>query len=215
MSLLPAPRQCLVTLDVEGVLTPEIWLALADEFGLDDLRRTTQDEPDYGLLMQGRIETLAAHDIKIDRIHDVIAGLRPLEGAREFLDFLRREMQVVLLSDTFEQFIGPLMSQLGQPTILCHHLDISDGRIVGFTPRLGNQKRAAVQAFQAMNYGVISAGDSFNDLHMLDAAHVGFLFKAPERIKVARSDLQAFEHYDELVDAILAARHELVGGVPV
>ncbi len=210
MSHAAAPRQFLVTLDVEGVLTPEIWLALADEFALDDLRRTTQDEPNYQRLMDGRLSTLATHDITIDRIQKVIANLTPLEGAKSFLDGLREEMQVVLLSDTFEQFIGPLMAQLGQPTILCHHLDIANGRPVSFTPRLASQKLAAVNAFQAMNYGVIAAGDSFNDLEMIDAANAGFLFRAPARIKALRDDLAAFDTYADLTAAILKARDALM-----
>ena len=199
---LSVPRQALVTLDVEGVLTPEIWIALAEAFGIDTLRRTTKDEPDYGLLMKGRINELTAHDLTIHDIQGVIAGLEPLEGAREFLDTLRSEIQVVLLSDTFEQFIGPLMAHLGHPTILCHRLQIEDSRVVDFTPRVDNQKRCAVEAFRAMNYGVIAAGDSFNDLQMIDAAHHGFLFKAPAAIQADRSDLPAFETYDDLLGAI-------------
>ena len=201
-----------MTLDVEGVLTPEIWHALAAEFEVPELRRTTQDEPDYGVLMQGRIDILSEHDITIDRIQKVIADLAPLDGAKDFLDGLRSEMQVVLLSDTFEQFIGPLMDQLGRPAILCHHLDIADGRVTGFTPRIDNQKLVAVEAFKAMNYAVISAGDSFNDIHMIDAAHVGFLFRAPEWIRLERDDLQAFDAYDDLTAAILAARSSLMAG---
>jgi len=202
---LHVPRQSIVTLDVEGVLTPEIWIALAEEFGIDALRRTTKDEPDYGLLMKGRLNELASHDITIHHIQDVIARLRPLDGARDFLDTLRSEIQVVLLSDTFEQFIGPLMAQLGHPTILCHRLQIHDDRIVDFMPRIPNQKRCAVESFRAMNYRVIAAGDSFNDLHMIDAAHHGFLFKAPAAIQAERNDLLAYETYAELLTAIRQA----------
>lgn len=195
-----------MVLDVEGVLTPEIWIALADEFDIPELRRTTKDEPDYGLLMAGRIDILGQHDITIDQICTVIAGLKPLDGAKEFLDDLRAETQVILLSDTFEQFIGPLMAQLGYPTILCHRLDIEEGRIVGFAPRVDDQKRRAVQGFQSQNYRVLAAGDSFNDLRMIDAADAGFLFRAPEAIKADRSDLQAFEAYTDLAAAFAANR---------
>ena len=205
-----AARQSMVVLDVEGVLTPEIWIAVADEFGIDELRRTTKDEPDYNRLMQDRIDTLAAHDITIDRIHKVIADLTPLPGAKDFLDELRRETQVVLLSDTFEQFIGPLMAQLGQPAILCHHLDIADGRVVSYRARIDSQKRRSVEAFQAMNYAVIAIGDSFNDLEMIDAANKGFLFMAPQPIRDERRDLTALDNYDELAAAIRVARGELL-----
>ena len=203
-------RQSMVVLDLEGVLTPEIWIALADEFKIDELRRTTKDEPDYDRLMGARIETLTTHDITIDRIHKVIADLTPLPGAKDFLDELRRETQVVLLSDTFEQFIGPLMGQLGQPAILCHHLDIRDGRIVGFRARIDSQKRRSVEAFQSMNYAVIDVGDSFNDLHMIDAADRGFLFMAPEGIRDQRADLTALDTYDELAAALRVASSELL-----
>lgn len=205
-----APRQCLVTLDVEGVLTPEIWIALADEFDIEGLRRTTKDEADYELLMAGRIDALAEHRITIDRIQKVIAELRPLDGAREFLDTLRAEIQVVLLSDTFEEFIGPLMAQFGYPSILCHRLHIDSGNnIVGFTPRVHEQKRRAVEALRAMNYSVIAAGDSFNDLGMIDGADTGFLFKAPPSIQGERPDLQAFDEYEHLLAAIRDARATL------
>ncbi|MFV2039344.1 MAG: bifunctional phosphoserine phosphatase/homoserine phosphotransferase ThrH [Acidimicrobiales bacterium] len=203
------PRQCLVTLDVEGVLTPEIWVALADAFDIAALRRTTQHESNYRLLMQGRIDTLTQHEITVPQIRAVIAELRPLDGAKGFLDSLRREVQVVLLSDTFEQFIGPLMAQLSYPTILCHRLDISDSRIVGFEPRIEHQKQRAVEGFRAMNFAVVAAGDSYNDLHMLDAADRGLLFAAPESIRRERADLQALDSYAELTAAIRAACAEL------
>lgn len=205
------PRQCLVTLDVEGVLTPEIWIALADTLKIDSLRRTTQDESDYGVLMQGRIDALAEHGITMEQIQTVIATLSPLDGAREFLDSLRTQVQVVLLSDTFEDFIGPLMAQLGQPTILCHSLLISDSRIVGFEPRLDSQKKAAVEAFRSMNYAVIAAGDSYNDLEMLDAANRGLLFRAPDAISQQRPDLESVHSYAELTEAIHTARSEVTG----
>ncbi len=209
MSAAPPP-QSIVVLDVEGVLTPEIWIALADEYDIAALRRTTKDEPDYQLLMQGRIDVLSEHGITIDRIQKVIEGLEPLEGAKTFLDALRAETQVLLLSDTFEQFISPLMAQLGHPTILCHRLEIDvDGRIIAFRPRVLDQKRRAVEAFQAMNYRVFAAGDSFNDLAMIDAAESGFLFRAPASIAADRSDLEAFVDYDDLLGALRTARAEL------
>lgn len=200
----PAP-QFVVVLDVEGVLTPEIWLAVADRFGADELRRTTKDEPDYAKLMQGRIDALQARGLGLSDIQAVIAELEPLDGAKDFLDELRSVTQVVLLSDTFEEFIGPLMAKLGYPTILCHRLQVADDVIVGFVPRVVNQKQAAVRAFQAMNYRVIAAGDSFNDLNMIDAADYGFLFRSPPAIAASRSDLSAFVAYDDLFDALSAA----------
>lgn len=202
----------MVVLDVEGVLTPEIWIALATEFGIDSLRRTTKDEPDYAKLMQGRIDALTEQNITIEQIQKVIGTLEPLPGAHAFLDELRSETQVVLLSDTFEQFIAPLMAQLDWPAILCHRLTIDEtGRILAFTPRIDEQKRAAVHAFQSMNFTVFAAGDSFNDLKMIDAADVGYLFKAPPAIAAERSDLDAYEEYDELLDALRRARTRCLG----
>lgn len=197
-------RQHLVVLDVEGVLTPEIWIAVAEATGVDALRRTTQDEPDYAKLMQGRIEALTANGIGLTQIQRVIGELEPLPGAGDFLDRLRAQVQVVLLSDTFEQFISPLMAKLGYPAILCHHLDVLDDRIVGFTPRIPDQKRRAVQAFKGLNYRVYAAGDSFNDLSMIDEADAGFLFHAPQRIREQRDDLSAFDAYDDLLAAFEA-----------
>ncbi len=192
-------------LDVEGVLTPEIWVAVADEFNISRLRRTTQDEPDYAALMAGRIAALAEHNIGLADIQRVIAKLTPIDGASQFLDELRRTTQVILLSDTFEQFIGPLMAQLGHPTILCHSLDIEADRIVGFTPRLTSQKKRAVEVFQAMGYHVVAAGDSFNDLEMIDAADVGMLFRAPVGICAERPDLECYDSYANFQEALKAA----------
>lgn len=196
------PRQQLVVLDVEGVLTPEIWIAVAEATGIDELRRTTKDEPDYDKLMAGRIAALGANDVCLSDIQQIIGGLDPLPGASEFLDELRNRTQVVLLSDTFEQFIAPLMAKLRHPTILCHRLDVVDDCVVHYEPRVPDQKRRAVEAFRSLNYRVIAAGDSFNDLSMIDAAHVGFLFKAPQRIRDDRSDLRAFDTHPELLAAI-------------
>ncbi len=198
-------RQKLVVLDVEGVLTPEIWIAVADKTGIEALRRTTKDEPNYQKLMNDRIEALDDAGVTLSDIQAVIAQLQPLDGASEFLDRLRASVQVVLLSDTFEQFISPLMAQLNQPTILCHRLDVTDDRIVSFTPRIENQKRHAVEAFQAMNYFVAAAGDSFNDLAMIDQADAGFLFRSPAAIQESRPDLAAFEDYDDLYRALIDA----------
>lgn len=194
-------RQHLVVLDVEGVLTPEIWVALADHFDIEALRRTTQHEPNYQKLMDGRIAALNEHNVCLSDIQGVIAGLEPLAGSKEFLDELRSMVQVVLLSDTFEQYIAPMMAMLGQPTILCHRLDVVDDCVVRFEPRIADPKRCAVEAFQSLNYRVSAAGDSFNDLSMIDKADSGFLFRAPERIRVDRSDLQAFDDYADLLAA--------------
>ncbi len=198
-------RQSMVMLDVEGVLTPEIWVAVSDALDIAQLRRTTQDEPDYNALMAGRIAALTEHNVSLADIQSVIAQLTPLDGARQFLDELRGSTQVILLSDTFEQFIGPLMDQLGRPTILCHSLDVSEGRIVGFTPRVVGQKRQAVEAFRAMGYRVVAAGDSFNDLEMIDAADLGMLFRAPVGICAQRQDLDCHDSYEDFLTALSAA----------
>lgn len=191
-------RPSLVTLDVEGVLLPEIWIAVAEATGVDELRRTTRDEPDYDTLMRYRLDVLAAHDLTIDAIATVIAGLAPLDGAVEFLDDLRRDTQVILLSDTFAEFARPLMGHLHWPTIFCHNLEIEQGRIVGYRLRMPDQKRAAVEAFQGLGYRVVAAGDSYNDTSMLLAADTGFLFRAPQRVRDEFPQLAAYDDYDEL-----------------
>lgn len=168
----------ILCLDLEGVLVPEIWINVAERTGIPELRRTTRDEPDYGKLMAYRIDLLDRHGIKLDTIQSVIAGMGPEHGAREFLDWARERMQVVILSDTFAQFAHPLMRQLGWPTIFCHQLEIeASGRISGWKLRLPDQKRAAVNAFKALNLRVIAAGDSYNDTAMLLAAEKGLLFR--------------------------------------
>ncbi|HJM28556.1 MAG: bifunctional phosphoserine phosphatase/homoserine phosphotransferase ThrH [Acidimicrobiales bacterium] len=203
------PAQCLITLDVEGVLTPEIWIALSDYFGITELKRTTKDEPDYQLLMNARIDLLNKHGIVINDIEKVISSLTPLEGAKHFLDALRAKFPVVLLSDTFEEFIGPLMRQLGDPLILCHRLGIdSSGVVTKFSQRTPDQKFHSVRSFQELNYKVIAAGDSYNDLSMIDQANSGFLFRAPANVRSERNDLVSFEEYDELFEAILVAARE-------
>ena len=200
-----APQQTIVTLDLEGVLVPEIWIAVAERTGIPELRRTTRDEPDYDVLMKYRLAILAEHGLTMSLIADVIAGLGPMEGAKDFLDRLRERTQVVILSDTFEQFGAPLMRQLGMPTILCHQLIVRDDRIVDYRLRMPDQKRHAVNAFRGLNYRVVSAGDSYNDSAMLGAAHAGFWFHAPESIKAQFPQFPATDTYDELFDAITGA----------
>lgn len=196
-------RQTVVTLDLEGVLVPEIWIAVAERTGIDALRRTTRDEPDYDVLMRGRLEILAAHALTMSLVEDVIAGLEPLPGARAFLDDLRERTQVVILSDTFEQFGRPLMRHLGMPTILCHRLVVEDDRIVGYRLRQPDQKRCAVDALHGLQYRVIAAGDSYNDTAMLQAADHGFLFHAPPNVRAEFPQFPAVDEYDDLRDLIV------------
>jgi phosphoserine/homoserine phosphotransferase len=199
--LLPV-KQSIVTLDMEGVLTPEIWIAVAEKTGIEELRRTTRDEPDYDKLMRGRLEILDRQGLKLSDIQRVIATLEPLAGAREFLDELRPRVQVIILSDTFEQFAAPLLSQLGWPVLLCHRLIVEDGRIAHYQLRIPQQKQRAVAAFKLLNYHVISAGDSFNDTAMLAEAHVGFLFRAPDNVKRQFPQFPAVETYADLMALI-------------
>ncbi|MEZ5217025.1 MAG: bifunctional phosphoserine phosphatase/homoserine phosphotransferase ThrH [Ilumatobacteraceae bacterium] len=199
------PSQTLVTLDLEGVLVPEIWIAVAERTGIDALRRTTRDEPDYDVLMRYRLDLLAEHGLTMSLVQDVIAGLEPLPGAKAFLDELRRRTQVIILSDTFEQFAAPLMVHLGMPTVLCHRLDVADDRIVGYRLRQADQKRKAVAAFRSLNYRVAAAGDSYNDTTMLGAAHHGFLFHAPPNVIAEFPQFPAFDDYDDLLAALTAA----------
>ena len=201
------PQQGIVTLDLEGVLVPEIWIAVAERTGIAELRRTTRDEPDYDALMRYRLDLLSRHGLTMTQINEVIAGLCPLPGAVEFLDELRRRTQVILLSDTFEQFGRPLMAQLHWPTLLCHQLVVADDRIVGYRLRMADQKRHAVEALRGLNYRVVSAGDSYNDTAMLGAAHVGFLFNAPAKVKDEFPQFPALESYDDLLNHLIAALH--------
>lgn len=194
--------QTIVALDLEGVLVPEIWIAVAQRTGIEALRRTTRDEPDYDVLMRYRLDLLDQHGLTLALIQEVISTLAPLDGAREFLDELRTLTQVVILSDTFGEFAQPLMRQLGWPTLLCHHLVVQDGKITGYHLRQPNQKQRAVEAFQNLNYKVIAAGDSFNDTTMLGQADAGFLFHAPENIRSQFPQFPAFEEYDDLMLAI-------------
>jgi phosphoserine/homoserine phosphotransferase len=197
-------KQTVVTLDMEGVLTPEIWIAVAERTGLPELRRTTRDEPDYDKLMRWRLGVLAEHGITLSKIQDVIGTLAPLPGAVEFLDALRARAQVVILSDTFEQFAAPLMRQLKWPALFCHRLVVENDRITGYELRMPDQKRAAVRALQSLNYQVLAAGDSFNDTTMLAQADHGFLLHAPENIVRQFPQFPAFNDYATLSRALLA-----------
>ena len=190
---------------MEGVLTPEIWIAVAEKTKIPQLRRTTRDEPDYDKLMRGRLAILDRHGIKLSDIQNVIGSLRPLAGAKEFLDELRSLVQVVILSDTFEQFAAPLLRQLNFPTLLCHRLVVENDRIVDYQLRIREQKREAVAAFRRMNYHVISAGDSYNDTAMLKEANVGFLIHAPENVKKEFPQFKAVESPAELLKLIKGA----------
>ena len=195
-----------VCLDVEGVLTPEIWIAFADAVGLPQLRRTTRDEPDYDELMRFRIGVLREHGLGLAQIQSVIAGMDALPGAGDFLDALRARTQVILLSDTFEQFAAPLMEKLGRPTLFCNTLVVGpDGTIEGHKMRVAQSKLATVRALQSVGFDTIAAGDSHNDIAMIRASKAGFLFRSTDSIKAENPDLPAFEDYDELLRAILEA----------
>jgi len=190
---------------MEGVLTPEIWIAVAEQTGIKELRRTTRDEPDYDKLMRGRLKILDHHGLKLSDIQQVIGTLRPLDGAKEFLDGLRSLVQVIILSDTFEQFATPFLRQLGWPTLLCHRLVVEKDRIVDYQLRVPEQKQKAVAALKLLNYHVISGGDSFNDTAMLIEAHVGILFRAPENVKQQFPQFKAVEAYADLMKLIKEA----------
>lgn len=195
-------KQTIVTLDLEGVLVPEIWIAFAEKTGINELRRTTRDEPDYDVLMKGRLKILDEHGLKLGDIQEVIGTLSPLDGAKTFLDELRSLTQVIILSDTFAEFAQPLMRQLGWPTIFCHQLEVQDGRIVNYKLRQPNQKQHSVAALKSLNYKVIAAGDSFNDTTMLTEADVGFFFHAPKAIQEQFPEFEAFEKYEDLLGAM-------------
>lgn len=196
----------IVCLDMEGVLVPEIWIAFADATGIPELRRTTRDEPDYDKLMKYRIGILHEHGLGLKEIQDVIATIDPMEGAKEFLDELRSEVQVLILSDTFEQFAMPLMKKLGWPTIFCNTLEVGPaGEITGYKMRVEKSKLATVKALQSIGFETIASGDSFNDLAMIEASKAGFLFKSTEAIKRDYPQYPAFETYEELLGAIRSA----------
>ncbi len=190
---------------MEGVLTPEIWIAVAEKTGIPELRRTTRDEPDYNKLMRGRLALLDKHGMKLSEIQQVIGTLRPLDGAREFLDELRSFVQLIILSDTFEQFATPLLRQLGWPTLLCHQLVVENDRIVNYQLRIREQKREAVAALKRLNYHVVAVGDSFNDTAMLKEANIGLLFHAPDAVKKQFPQFKAVETYADLMRLIKAA----------
>ena len=195
-----------VCLDMEGVLVPEIWIAFSEASGIPELRRTTRDEPDYDKLMKYRIAILKEHKLGLKEIQNVIAGIDPMEGAKEFLDELRSITHVLILSDTFEQFAMPLMKKLGYPTIFCNSLEVApDGEITGYKMRCEKSKLTTVKALQSIGFETIASGDSFNDLGMIQASKAGFLFKSTEKIKADYPDIPAFEEYSELLDAVRKA----------
>ena len=196
----------IVCLDMEGVLTPEIWIAFAEATGIPELRRTTRDEPDYDKLMKYRIAILKEHSLGLKEIQDVISTVDPLDGAKEFLDELRSLTQVLILSDTFTQFAGPLMKKLGMPTIFCNTLEVAEsGEITGYRMRIEKSKLATVKALQSIGFETIAAGDSFNDLGMIEASKAGFLFRSTEQIKKDYPQFPAFEEFDDFLAAIKAA----------
>ena len=197
-------KQTIITLDLEGVLVPEIWIAVAEKTGIEALRRTTRDEPDYDVLMRQRLNILGENKLKLSDIQSVIADLSPLPGAKEFLDDLRARTQVLILSDTFLQFANPLMRQLDWPTLFCNHLEIEGDRVVNYHLRQPDQKRESVLALKSLNYTVISSGDSYNDTSMLTEAHHGILFRAPENVREEFSQFPAVEEYSDLMSQIEA-----------
>lgn len=193
----------IVCLDLEGVLVPEIWIAFADAVGIPELRRTTRDEPDYDKLMKYRINILKEHGLGLKEIQDTIATIEPLEGAKEFLDKLRSITQVIILSDTFTQFAAPLMKKLGMPTIFCNTLEVAEnGEITGYRMRVDKSKLSTVKALQSVGFETIASGDSYNDLGMILNSKAGFLFKSTDKIKADYPELEAFDEYDDLLEAI-------------
>ena len=193
----------IVCLDLEGVLVPEIWIAFAEASGILELRRTTRDEPDYDKLMHWRLGVLREHGLGLQEIQDTIATIDPLPGAKEFLDELRSMTQVIIISDTFTQFAGPLMKKLGWPTLFCNSLEVApDGEITGFRMRIENSKLSTVKALQSIGFETIAAGDSHNDLDMIRAGRAGFLFRSTEQILRENPQLPAYETYEELMAAI-------------
>ena len=195
-----------VCLDMEGVLVPEIWIAFSEATGIPELRRTTRDEPDYDKLMKYRIGILKEHGLGLKEIQETIGTIDPMPGAKEFLDELRQITQVLILSDTFTQFVGPLMKKLGYPTLFCNTLEVADnGEITGYRMRIEKSKLATVKALQSIGFETIAAGDSFNDLGMIEASKAGFLFKTTDQIKRDYPQYPAFEEYDEFLAAIKAA----------
>ncbi len=196
----------IVCLDLEGVLVPEIWIAFAEASGIPELKRTTRDEPDYDKLMKYRIGILKEHGLGLKEIQETIAKIDPMPGAKEFLDELRSLTQVIILSDTFTQFAAPLMKKLGMPTIFCNTLEVAEnGEITGFRMRVEKSKYATVKALQSVGFETIAAGDSYNDLGMINASKAGFLFKSTDKIKNDNPSLEAFDEYSDLLNAIKKA----------
>lgn len=196
----------IVCLDMEGVLVPEIWIAFAEASGIPELKRTTRDEPDYDKLMKWRLGILKEHGLGLKEIQKTIAKIEPLPGAKKFLDELRSITQVIILSDTFEEFATPLMEKLGWPSIFCNSLEVAEtGEITGYKMRIANSKLSTVKALQSIGYETIASGDSYNDLGMIRASKAGFLFKSTPQIMADNADLPAFEEFDELLNAIKAA----------
>jgi phosphoserine / homoserine phosphotransferase len=201
----------LACLDLEGVLVPEIWISFAEKTGIEQLKLTTRDVPDYDVLMKGRLKILADHKLKLKDIQDVISKLRPLDGAHEFLDWLRTEFQVMILSDTFYEFAMPLMKQLGYPALFCHSLEVGkDGAIVDYRLRIKDQKKISVEAFRQMNFKVIAAGDSYNDTTMLGAADAGILFRPPDNVKKEFPQFPVAENHKELRALFAEARRKII-----
>ena len=193
-------------LDLEGVLVPEIWIAFSKASGIPELKKTTRDEPDYDKLMKWRLGILKEHGLGLKEIQETIATIDPMPGAKEFLDELRSFTQVIIISDTFEQFASPLMKKLGWPTIFCNSLEVAEsGEITGFKMRCEKSKLTTVKALQSIGYDTIASGDSYNDLGMIKASKAGFLFKSPDSIKAENPDFPAFDTYDELLAAIKKA----------
>ena len=196
----------IVCLDLEGVLVPEIWVAFAEETGIQELKKTTRDEPDYDKLMKWRLGILKEHGLGLKEIQETIAKIDPMLGAKEFLDELRSMTQVIIISDTFTQFAAPLMKKLGWPTIFCNSLEVAEnGEITGYRMRVENSKYSTVKALQSIGFETIASGDSHNDLGMIKASKAGFLFKSTEQIKKDNPELPAYETYDELMEAIKKA----------
>ena len=193
----------IVCLDMEGVLVPEIWIAFSKASGIPELKRTTRDEPDYNKLMNWRLQILKEHGLGLKQIQDVIATIDPMPGAREFLDALRQETQVIIISDTFTQFARPLMVKLGLPTLFCNSLEVADdGTITGFKMRIQDSKLNTVKALQSIGFHTIASGDSYNDLAMIRASKAGFLFRSTEQIMKDNPDIPAFTEFDDLRHAI-------------
>ena len=196
----------IVCLDMEGVLVPEIWIAFSEASGIPELKRTTRDEPDYDKLMRWRLGILKEHGLGLPEIQATIAKIDPLPGAKEFLDELRKETQVIIISDTFTQFAMPLMAKLGYPSLFCNELVVADnGEITDFKMRIENSKLSTVKALQNIGFDTIAAGDSYNDLAMIKASRAGFLFRSTEQIKADNPDIPAFEEFDDFLAAIKGA----------